>query len=714
MRKYIVYLLLAAFGTAVIVSLLYLRSEGLEEKLRGLLTETIESLTSEKATIDRVSINPLMFSADISGFRLGDERGVIAEFKRARLYISPFELIKKRLIIKRLVVYKLRVKRDIGGLIPLFKKSRGSEPSVKKKDSKQWKLFVRSASLRDASVVFNLPKGGLNIGGLYMDVNLSKGMLKVKRAEYEYPGLEGTFKAKALLKKGKVFLRDVYIDDRQKSQVEFDGSITKEEGLKGNLRALIKIKTLSSLFEYLPKGKGQVKLNGSIKTPVLKGRAIKELIRGSLFALNIEGELFVQDLFKIIGVKEPIYGKASFRGAFKGSLSEPDLTLKVKEKGGSIYGVKVEHLETDFRLKDRRVVFENAQVRALGGRAKVYVQFLLPEVRWYQIKIVAERLDSERLLRLINWDPGMRRGRIRGMLYFSGTRFVPSGYFEYERTDNRPPEKSPVQGVKEVKGYFRKFGDSLFLRNMLVKTEKTIAQGGGFLNLKDRTVMMDVTVKTASLRELFLRDDTSGRATIKGGVYGRIERPVLKGELKLSDGLFMGIPVGNVKGRLSYNVNTIQLQNLVGQFEEGSYSLSGLIYTGSQELFVVKRPLLNLLLKSNNLYIKRFSSLAPVPEGLSGRVDGVFRVEGSPTSPNISSTINAHDVSYRGFGPGTVKTELFVNGKDMVFRGLTLKKGASVLSGGLIIKDEKLSSEGLSLTLFTSDLPKGDKLPEGI
>ncbi len=712
MKKYIFYAFTALFSALIILTLVYLRSEDLKRRLQAILINTVQEYTTGSATVGELSVNPVFFSIEIKKLKVIDSSGaLIAQVKRSRLYISPFDLIKRKLLIRRAVIYGLSVGKDVKEIIPYLKGQKRQPSGSKGKAKSKWSFEIREVSIRDASGFVTLGKKKLKLSGLYVDSDLLRGRIRLKKGRYLYSNTKGAIRASLTLRNGKIKIRDLYLNDQEKSQLQFKGTL--DRGIKGDISAKINLKSLSKIIDYKQKGQGYLKAEGNLRLESFKIRSLRELFKNLYVSLKLKGSINVQDLIHIVGEKEPIYGRAEFSGTLSGLLSSPVLKLRVKEGRGSLYGVKVNSVLCDLTFRNGRMLFGNSIVNAYGGQARVDVQFLLP-VRWFQVKVVAEGLNAKDIMRLIRWDPGLPEGKLWGTLYFSGRRFVPSGYFLYKSNSIEGQIKNPLKGIREAKGYFRKFGDTLFLEGLSVKGDKTEATASGVLNLKDRTIHLNADLKTDSLREVFLREDTDGKAHMRATVDGRLDRLVVKGDVEVRDARFLGVLLGDARGRISYDIHSIRFIDWSGRFDEGLYTLNGLIHTGSDRPFEVKRPYFNLSLKTDRLYPVRFKRFIEVPAQLKGHINGRFNVRGYPENLNIKARLIVTDMDYRGFGPAEVRAALRASGSTVVLSDLKIKKGKSTIWGSVEINRDRFKKGRLRFSVWTDDLPERYRVLRGI
>ncbi len=712
MKKYIFYALTIIFALSIILTLVYLRSEKLKSKIENILITEIEEKTSGNVTVEDISINPLMFSLQVSRLRVLDSSGTLVfSVAQARLYISPLDLIKKKIFVRRVVVYGLYAGEGMSDFISILSKNKKPTSLERKSGKTNWVLSVRNISIRDATAIIRPGDSDIKLTDIYIDSDLFKGWIKIKKAKYSYSNISGTFKASLRIKDKKIKVKDFYIDDQDRSRIEFRGTINNS--LVGRLNAKINLMSISKIMHYKQKGKGIIRADGFIKLKDLRFNNTRDLLKKLYVSLKLKGSLYIQDMLHLLNVKEPITGMAEFKGTVTGSLSSPELKLRVKEGAGSLYGIKVDSIFCDLTFKNRRMLFANSTVMAYGGKARVDVQFLLP-VKWFQVKVVADALNAGDVLKLIKWNPGLPDGKIWGTLYFSGRKFAPSGYFLFKSNEQKEKIKNPLQKIREIRGYFRKFGNSLFLERLNVKGDGTEGSGNGVINFKDKVIHMDVNLHTDSLGEIFLRNDTKGEASIKATVEGRLNKLIIRGDVKLRNAVFMGIDLGDANGRISYNLRSIRLLNWTGQFEEGSYNLSGLIYTGSNRLFVIKKPYFNLTVKANVLFLRRFKRFVNIPDGLSGSLKGAFSVKGYAGNLKVKSTFNVSNLDYLGIGPAKLMAELSVSGSRIDLREIEIRKRNSQLSGSLEIIAGVIKSGNMGFSIWSDDLPERYRIPAGM
>jgi len=711
MKKYIFYAISALFCLSIVLTLFYLRSENLKKKLEDTLISAIEEYTAGNATVKEVSINPLMFSLQISQLRVLDASGtVVVGLEKGRLYISPLELIKKRIFIRRAVIYGLYIGRGVEDFIATLKSRK--HLSVKRKAKKRnWTFSIRNVSIRDASATVSLGNKEVRLEHVFIDSDLFRGWVKLKKGKYSYSDINGNLKASLTFKDKNIKIRNFYIDDQNKTRIEFEGSI--DNGLNGRIKADINLMSISEIMNYKQKARGDINAEGIVKLKDLRFNNIGDFLKKFYASLKLKGNLYVQDMLHLLKVKEPISGRAEFHGTLKGFLFSPVLKLRVKEGAGSLYGINFDSIVCDVTFKDRRMLFANSNVSAYGGNAHVDVQFLLP-VKWFQVKVVASALNAKDVLKLIKWNPGLPEGKVWGSLYFSGRKFAPSGYFLFRSNGQSEEIKNPLQEIKEIKGYFRKFGNSLYLERLSVKGDRTEGTGSGVINFKSKVIHMNVKLKTDSLEKIFLRDDTTGSANIKATVEGRLNKLIISADVDVRDGVFMGIALGNAKGRISYNIRSIRFLNWTGGFDEGSYDISGLIYTGSDRLFVIEKPYFNISVESRGLYLRRFKRFVDIPEELSGILKGLFTVKGYPDDLKVVASLMLKNMDYKGFGPAEMDAQLSVSGPLIDLRGIVVKKGSSRASGSLEVKSGEIKKAGFRFSVWSDDIPARYRIPGGV
>ncbi len=704
-KRYLLVILLFFFIALFATLTIFLRTELVGNKLKDVLIGKIKESGNVSVEIRDLYINLPTFSVVIKGLVLKDKTDhLLAEFKDGRFYISFFALIRKQIHIKRAVIKGLKTSKDIILLVEGLKKE---QPPSKEKGP--WKVTVRKLSLRDSEVFAQYKKNRIDLANLDADVDLLRLAIELKKAIYRISGrvnTTGIFRLKGRIEENRLNLKNLLLKDDKGSRVQYSGWLSVDKGLEGRIKARINLESLKGIFFSDLKQPGFVELKGKVSNTKLKYPDIKSFLKSLYLDASLKGELDLQDLMVLVGGSEPIYGRVNFRGKIEGVLENPVMKLKAKEGRGSFYGAEVEYVDCDVILRNHRLMFKGREVRAYGGRATVDVQFLLPKVKWFQLKVVADSLSSKGILKLIKWDPGLPEGKVSGTLYFSGKQFSPSGHFKFVSTEEHRESKNPLKQIRSIEADFNKFGKTLFLRRLYARANYSQAQAEGFLDLNKGILKLDVSVETDNIGELVARGDTSGNGRISIKVRGHINRPVLNGSLDIKDLVFLGIPMGDVQGLLSYNIKHIVIENLKGNFKKGSYLLRGLVSTGSERLFMINSPFLNLNVKLKGVRMGEIEAVSGLSGDLDGEIYGDLTLKGYSSKILTKANIEVKRLRYKGMLLGDLDTKLMISDNSFTLSEFLLRKGNSELSGSLSVKDGRLRTENIIFSVWISDLIK--------
>ncbi len=654
MRRIAVYLVLFCLLLLLAGGYLAVRSGVLAHRIGNYLKVSLERNLGRPVQIGEVIVNPFPLFIEIKDLRLGTEEEKILNLysRRVRAWLGYEDLLRKRLRIRRLELYSPEVSLSEVAGIPLIT----GQTTI---ESSGWKVSVDRLKVHDASIVVR-----------YRGVKAS---LRDLSAEF-------------ITKEGR--LKFHFLGEMVPRKGGFQGSFDGEVVTKGKDLDIQKLRIVS--------GRNRVALEGEIN----------RLTEEGILDLRLKGRVAVQELLKWLGEREPIRGVAFFKGSLEGTLSSPLLKLKAKMGRGHLYGVDVDSVICQIVYKEKKLQFLNGMVKTYNGKAKVEVSLNLPKVTWYELRIIAQDLDSPPLLSLIKWNPGFPPGKVSGVMTSEGRRLKPKGWFVF-KSGGSPHERKLPEMLREARGFFFLRDGMLILSRLKVRTEGMILQGGGVLNLKQKRAFFEGEGEIDALAPLFNTEDIEGRGKVKRlVVYGDSTDPEIVLNIDLNSLNLRGMILEDVTADLLYRDTKLYIRHIQGEGEKERIRLSGIIETGSREFLIFKNPVLHLSVSARGIPLKILSEMVSWKylERTAGSISYSGSVEGALESPLLKGKLEAEDLTVQGFTIDNLSGEISYKGDDLQAR-MIVRRGESMVEGDLRLVNRELSSDIHKFILACSDLP---------
>lgn len=700
------YIVLSVIVISFIAALSYLRSERFSDRIKGMLVPELERLTGAEVEIGSISLTPFPTYFEIHDLKIrGKDGRETLSLKRCRIFLNPGRLLVRELYLTRIELKDLYINAPLERIpLPLSQKTRiGNNYIIKIVPVEvildggriqTWRNSER-LTLAEPSLSLNLRKGYINIKrlGLTYGTDKGRGLSINMKGRLRYSDRGGTIEIKALAindKYSKIRLKGTY---RKKS---FQGSISGHLSSRSIPPAVVREDKL----------RAELDLNGSFGLGKLDmGGDLMVAVKTLTYDLELKGYTDLQLLMKILKEREPLYGRAMFKGRLRGSYLSPRLALTASMDKGSIYGVDTDGLQTEIQYRDGMMTFSNSLVHVYNGTAEVEVKIALPVVNWYSLSVAAKGLDSRALLKLIKFDPGLPSGKVRGHLLSEGRRFSPSGRFIFESSSANDGE-GLLNRIRHIEGNFYLRDNRLRLDDLKVASDSTLITSRGTINLQQKDIRLDFLLKTEDLGEFI--EAFSGRAEAEGSVTGKTTAPLIAGIVNAGDFRIADIPLGDTRARLSYQKGVIRIHSFVGAMHQGQLTMKGKIETGSTRPFVFKKPRLMLDLRFSSIPLVSLSGRLQegIIKDLKGHLKGDARITGHPGSPMIEGSVESDDLRYRETPLGRLRSKFIFSRGHYLFKDLSLKKGQSMIKGSFAYADRGgLEIRDGQIILSSRDLP---------
>ncbi len=658
MKRIVFYILLLFIIGTISFFYLYGRSESASKYLKHMLLPRISEVMSLKVDAERIYINPFPLMLGIEGLKFSSNAGVPSgSIEKIRLYISYSGLLQKvvritraELSTMRLTSTGQRIEKDLLGLIPMQKKA-GLPALGRTKD--QWQIVVDRIVFRKGDIYIKGESLSLNAEDIWGEFSLRKRTLSFGINFLTLRHRKGEFRGKTA---GELSFKDGHVSvDRL--------FVSSEDSI--------------------------VRVKGDLYTSTLR------------MDLDVKGKVFVERLLQWLGEEEPIRGPVTFGGIIKGPLRAPVVEFKAVMEKGFLYGVDVDEVKCKIEYKNHRMRFYEGKVKAYNGKAIAEVSINLPKVTWYELRVLAEGLDSTPLLKLMGWDPGLREGKVSGVLTSEGRRLNPKGFFSY----HTPPQENPdraIDRITDISGRFYKKGELLILDDLRIAGEGALIKSRGLVDLGKDRIYMNGTLFVEELRRVFKNTDVEGKGSIDITVGGKLSSADIYAMGKISNFRFRGRDFGSFEFKTRYRERLILITDLSGRNKNKRYSFRGLINTGTDRLFEFDDPTLSLFVDIEDFpigYLEEIASLNAEGVDLKGRFNYKGEITGSIKNPVFRGRISTEALKADSTTIGDLQADFMLKDSLLVVKEFTLKRGISYIRGDLRIQNNHIDSGRIEFLL---------------
>ncbi len=685
------------------------------------LTSQLEKLLGRDVTIDNAYIILLPPSVHIRGLTVasGKKGKPILHLGSADVYVNILPLLYNRLVLQKVFVSNLSVDTSRAYIEEVIAKQKKT-PSQKKAMS----VEPGSFNLRGMSVKFydGTKDAYLSLGELKGQALPNMTGLRLKMTDLAF--YSGTLKPKL---HDKVNFKTVVLKLKSTSAngiaYNVEEASLKSDGL--NLRLIGKLNGKSTVDNVVLRSKVSVEMayikrllglkNPGAGNVSIEGPINYDATNGLQLALSTGGRLHIETLLELIGEKEPIKGDVSFKGTFNAAINGPNKKLRGEAnaalKTASFYGIDVDGLSCKVIYDGPTLKFITKDARVYNGNAQGEVTLAMPVVNKFTVDIKADNIDSKPVFKLINWDPGLSPGKVRGNVYSSGADFNPSSTFVYKTTPAaekaaRVNNENILKRVTEVSGSVDIVGDVVTLKDIVAKTERSQGSGSGVLDLNSDKLRLKVDVNTGDIVELTSPSTNrlTGSGTFTGEITGTGQFPLISGAVSLDKGNFWGLDFTALQGQLRYSRELLELKYGAAMTYTGNTSFAGAVhFSDTKYIFDFNQPVMAFDVAVRGADVgglsKRFSEGSGInarrisSQKMSGKLNTTFSISGPLESLKYAGDFDVSKLEVANHPVGLARGQFVYHDEAFTMPRLTLKTDASEVSAAI----------GVSLTGVNGD-----------
>ncbi|MGD0283141.1 MAG: translocation/assembly module TamB domain-containing protein, partial [Dissulfurispiraceae bacterium] len=714
-------------AAAVLLTGIYLyasRGPNISNALKRIILPELEAATGRKFVAQQIYINVFPLFAEIKGLKSFDDNGEkILEVERVKGYLGLSGLIQRKITIKRLVLKNPDIRADkkqIAEISANITKYLAGQPKS------SLKVEVKSVSVYDAELSYKDKDYGLLMGGFSADVILGqtpKFIVASKKMVFDKKGLreaKGSLEAEFRLRNSMLDLKNLKITSYG-SGINTSGSLDTSSLIgRFTSEAVIYLDTVKKIFGLKRNGDGQITVSGSIGFDGLKSGI------NSIFAdVKVKGDLFIETLMEFLNVKEKITGHISVEGFLKGPVNNLHAEGKAVLDKGNLFGVPVDKLDCKLSYQDGALRFLDGKAGILHGSALAEGMIRLPVVNYFEVKVRAEDVSSEGLLKLIGLHGILPEGKVNGTLATAGRDFDPAGQFFYRRTI---AGRDILGRVRNIKSRYSMKKQVLSFDQMFFSSDKSRLSAAGSLDLEKSTLSFRGEGETEDIRDLSSPYFTalSGAARFSHAVSGSLNDPVIDMHFDAHQttlaarGLAASAAASNndfifdtVEGTLHYKKKELTLEHFSAKSPKEKVGASGsILFPRAAKLFDLKKPDFNLSVSARDIGIKKVAALFTGKSAVSGVLDTDFNLSGGLGAIRLSGEVHGSDI--------TVSDQYAINNADghisyergsLSIKSLRLMKGTSTVDiSGFVGPHDKFSLDATGKSIRLSDIiPEKDK-----
>jgi hypothetical protein len=646
----------------------------ISDYLKKTLIEKIEERTGQDVSIGQIYINPIPVFFELKGVSVKDrEKGEWLKAQRIKIYIDLMDLFIKKISVRRVLILESDLKLTEESIALLGSDGKGKHGQgrfvLKNVDLRNSRInytdddiTVESRDVNVSAYLKDNPEISFDIGGIDIRskaISVSdiatKGRFHIEDRTYVIHSLHVKSKGSALDVRGKVY------PDAKEFIVDASADIDVDEISKSLGIEVIK--------------DGRIKTTGNIR-----------YVKNDLSATSrVSGEFFIESLMSLLRLEVPLRGFTQFKGIVnvkKGAITGRGSAAM---KNGHIYGVDMDSVTCDVSYADNKLSFKNGLAELYGGKGKAEVYITLPRVTRYMVDVAVDEVNASDLLKLINFDVDLSKGKVTGEMRSEGNAFQPAGrfkaYFENEDGDI-------LKRIDRAEGKFHSEGSSIHLEDLLMSNEESNATVNGNIDLKRNTLSLQGYLNTSAISDLVYpyEQRISGSGFALFSVSGPLRYPVITAGIKASDVFYSGLYFKEVESTVRYKQGYMTISDLTMHMQEETTELSGEIaFKKSKHLFDLSSPEFNVKANIRNMKIQRVLDAYGYSLPINGLVTSTIHIDGPLMDLRAQARMSATGVSIYNIPFDSVRSEVRFSDRTFVFRDLIMARGDSLISGGLEI-----------------------------
>jgi translocation and assembly module TamB len=670
-KRYLIFIAIIIFWAA-----LYMAGHNVyvSDYLKRIIMEKSAEHLGQDISIDQIHINPIPIFFELEGVSIEDkEEGQWFKAGRIKIYIDLMDLFIKRINVRRVLIQDadLKLTKDSLTIIDIVGKGRSGQSDItfKNIDLRNSRIFYKDDDIKVTGSEVNIsaylkedPEINFNIGGIDIEskaISVSsistKGRFHIKGRTFAINSLHLESDGSILDVKGKM-----YPDTR-----EFDV----------DARAEVSVSELSKMLGLSVIKNGRIKTAGNIR-----------YLQDELFVkTRVEGKLFLESLMSVLKVEEPLRGFTEFKGIFNVQKGEITGSASAEMTNGHIYGVDIDRVTCNVSYADNKMSFKNGSAELYGGTGKAEVYITLPRVTRYMVDVEVDEVNVSDLLRLINFDVDVSRGKVTGEMKSEGVEFQPEGWFRAQ-FDNE--DGDILKRLDSSEGKFHIKGSIIYLKDLLISNEKSNANVNGEIDLETNKMELRGHLNTTGLSDIVYPYDKkiSGSGLAIFSVSGTLGYPVINGGFRASDVFYGGLYYKEAESTFRYEQELLKIYDLSLYLQNETNVFSGdIAFKRAEHLFDLSEPDFDIVAKIKNMKIKRVLNAYGYSVPIDGLVTSTIELDGPLNDLRANAHVSATRVSAYNIPINSVSSEVqFIRG-TFLFSDLIISRGDSIVSGELSI-----------------------------
>ena len=705
--KRIIYLSVCILFIGIIIFVF--RGPYISNALKRVILPELENMSGRKVIAQKIYLNLFPLFVEAKGVKVFDDKGnKVLTADVAKGYVGLSGILRREIVIKRIVIKKPEIWTDRDQLNDIVDRVK---TYLAKKDQKKIKVKADVIEVRDGEFSFYDAAYNAIITGRELSGEVLLGEMPRLKAHIKelisniqnFPELRCEINGALFFRKDGIDIKNITLKSYG-SEMQAAGFYSSEG--KGVLKTSLDliVDSVKKVFGLKQKGEGKIYAKGDIK-----------LGEGIPFVdIKLNGSFYLQTLMELLKVKERVEGWVDFDGKIRGSIPKITGSADARLRKGNLFSVDVDDLRCKVFYSDGIMSFKNGKAMLYNGRADAEVSLKIP-VEYYSVKVNFTDVDSPAALKLIGWQPEIPEGKVMGELYTSGSKFNPSGWFDYEAPPfNSPLAKGGHRGVdvlgrvKKIKGSFEMQENILSLYGTEVRTERstldingTVDISASMLNLKGRLETIDITDLTSPYF-----DRLRGSGDFVGAVTGRFDDPLIDGMLRITSASLNDYGLEDISGEISYGKNLLEVRDLSVRSKDEHHTIRGNIkFDEAKKIFDLKQPDYKLTASIRGADIEKLVKIFYKKLPLKGRLDSDLKITGKWPNPEYSGSATMIDAEAYKFPLDSVSTNFSYNYKDFIIKKAMLRKGNSALTiEGRISDGEEFSFNASAERLFLKDI----------
>jgi autotransporter translocation and assembly factor TamB len=728
-------LLLTALVAAVVFVAAVLRGPHVSNMLKKLILPELSAATGKEVTVQKIYVNVFPLFIEAKEMRVHDNGAEIVHIPRLKGYVELSGLLRKELVLRRLVVREPRISAHASQMEEIASSVKRYLAIERKAPIK---VVVRAIALDNATFALgykdmSFQGRGFGIEAVLNPKEIIVGRRAVPRVNFTMKELSASIKGWPELKgeiKGALAIRNDAVEVKG-IQIGFLGSKITASGLfptqekaqaktsrgpYGDLQMgfSLLVDSFKKIFSLKQPGEGGISAKGTVHLVV-------DDLLSSIVDVKIKGDLSIEALMELLKVKERVEGRVDFTGAVKGPLNRITGSAHAHLQNGNLFDVDVDDLRCSMAYREGRLYFTEGKGVLYNGRADAEATLSVTSEEYYSLKVAFSDVDSPAAFKLIKWDPGIPKGKVKGELSTEGASFNPSGRYSYES----PGRGTDVLGrVKKVTGSFDVRNEVITLSESAASTDKSVLNFSGTVDLKASDLSLAIQGRSGDLTDItepYLHGLT-GFGEFSGTLAGKFDNPVIAGKAKLHSASYREFVLGEVTSDLQYRKDLLELKeffsvagspagNSAQRSDRGAaITMKGTIkFPEGKELFDLRKPLYGLSVSMKNADVEKALKVIykkPLKPQPRGRFDTDLSITGPAPKPVFKGSARMANGTLEGVALDLASLSYIYDYDTLVLEDATVKKGDSLLTGkGSVTYDDRFSFAASGNKIYLKDVP---------